>query len=138
MRKIDELSRIIRLISQMLYKHEAFTLLRSCDAECRVTYLMRILPPRQLASFMGEFDAVLRKGFENLIGKSIEHKWWRLAQLPAKFGGMAMRSGLRTFGAHHIVSLTKTSAEVKRIVGSFDACGVAKRETEAWLASTFA
>ena len=44
-----------------------------------------------------------------------------------------MRSGLRTFGAHHIVSLAKTSAEVKRIVGSFDACNVAEREAEKWL-----
>ena len=103
--KINELSTIIRSISRMPFKHEACTLLRSCAAECRVTYLMRILPPSQLALFMEEFDAVLRKGFEDLIGKSIEHKWWRLAQLPAKFGGMAMRSGLRTFGAKNTLCL---------------------------------
>ena len=131
--KIEELSSIIRSISKMPYKHEACTLLRSCASECRVTYLMRILPPRQLTLFMEKFDALLRKGFEDLIGKIIEHKWRRLAQLLAKFGGMAMRSGLRTFGAHHIVSLAKTSAEGKRILGSINACDVAKRETEKWL-----
>ena len=125
--KIDELSKIVRSIAQMPFRHEAFTLLRSCAAECRVNYLMRIVPPRQLASFMGKFDAVLRKGFEELLGKRLEEKWWRLAQLPAKFGGMALRSGLRTFGAQHIVSLAKTSSEVNRIVGSYDACSQSER-----------
>ena len=43
---------------------------------------------------MEDFDAVLRKGFEDLIGKTLEGRWWRVAQLPAKFGGMAMRGGL--------------------------------------------
>ena len=38
-----------------------------------------------------------------------------------------------TFGAQHIVSLAKTSLKVTRIVGSYDACAVAKRETEEWL-----
>ena len=117
----------------MPYRHEACTLLRSCASECRVTYLMRILPPCQIASFMREFDSVLRKGFEDLIGKSIEDKWWRVAKLPAKFGGMAMRSGLKTFGAQHIVSLIKTSEEVCRIVGPYDACGVAKLAAGDWL-----
>ena len=46
---------------------------------------------------------------------------------------MAIRSGLRTFGAQHIVSLTKTSAEVKRIVGTYDALAIAKQDTEEWL-----
>ena len=31
------------------------------------------------------------------------------------------------------MSLTKTSVEVGRIVGSYDACDIAKRETEEWL-----
>ena len=44
-----------------------------------------------------------------------------------------MRSGLRTYGAQHIVSLIKTSAEVKRIVGSYNSGEIAKRETEEWL-----
>ena len=44
-----------------------------------------------------------------------------------------MRSGLRTYGGQHIVSLAKTSHEVRRIVGFYDACEVAERDTEEWL-----
>ena len=101
----------------MPFKHEAYTLLRSCAAECRVVYLMRVLPPRQMRSFMEEFDKVLHIGFEGLLGISIEDKWWRLAQLPPKFGGMAIRSGLRTYGAQRICSLEKSAENVDRIVG---------------------
>ena len=36
------------------------------------------------------------------------------------------------------MSLTKTSAEVERIVGSYDACDIAKRETEVWLTTACA
>ena len=67
------------------------------------------------------------------MGIKIEEKWWRLAQLPAKFGGMAVRSGLRTFGAQHLCSLAKSADNVERIVGGWNLVAVAKYETEAWL-----
>ena len=103
--KLSKLEEIVNAISLMPFKHEGFTLLRSCAAECRVMYLMRVIPPRQLAKFLEGFDRVLQKGFEGLLGIKIEEKCWRLAQLPTKFGGMAVRSGLRTFGAQHLCSL---------------------------------
>ena len=46
--KFAKLEDIISSITQIPYKHEGFTLLRHCAAECRVMYLMRVLPPRQL------------------------------------------------------------------------------------------
>ena len=98
-------------------------------------YLMRVIPPRQLANFMQDFDQVLRKGFEKLLGATMREKWWRLAQLPPKFGGMAVRSGLRTHGAQHLCSLAKSSDDVDRIVGGWDVVAVAKCETEVWLNS---
>ena len=92
--KLIRLKNIIRSISQMPYKHEAYSLLRSCAAECRVTYLMRILPPRQIRDFMQSFDKVLREGFKDILGCSLSDRWRKLAQLPPKFGGMSMRSGI--------------------------------------------
>ena len=96
-------------------------------------YLMRVLPSSQMVSFMRDFDKVLHMGFEMLLGITIQEKWWRLAQLPTKFGGMALRCGLRTFGAQHLCSLAKSADNVERIVGGWDVVGLAKHETEAWL-----
>ena len=102
--KLAKLEVIIKAISLMPFKHEGFTILKSCAAECRVMYLMRVIPPRQMRSFMKDFDQLLKKGFERLLGIAIKEKWWRLAQLPPKHGGMALRSGLRTQGAQHLCS----------------------------------
>ena len=65
--KLSDLEIIIKAISRMPYKHEGFTLLKSCAAECRVVHLMRVLPPRQLRYFIKGFDQVLQKGFEKLL-----------------------------------------------------------------------
>ena len=110
--KLSKLGDIVNAISLM---HEGFTLLKSCAAECRVMYLMRFIPPRQLVRFMEGFDKLLKKGFEGLLGIKIEEKCWRLAQLPAKFGDMAVRSELRTFGAQHLCSLAKSAHNVERM-----------------------
>ena len=73
--KLITLKQIVRSIAQMPFKHEAYSLLRSCAAECRVTYLMRILPPRQISCFMQSFDKVLREGFEEILGCSLSNRW---------------------------------------------------------------
>ena len=72
--KLDKLRNIVMSIAQIPWKHEAFTLLRSCASECRVMYLMRVIPPRQLQKFMQEFDAMLKKGFEAILGIEIDMK----------------------------------------------------------------
>ena len=82
---------------------------------------------------MQDFDVVLRKGFEKLIGIELEDKWRRLAQLPPKYGGMGLRSGLKTYGAQHLCSLAKSADNVERITGSWDLVSIAHRETGKWL-----
>ena len=130
--KLKDLGKVIQSVARMPYAHEACTLLRSCTAECRVVYLMRILPPRQMTSFLMEFDRLLKEGFEKILGIPLPEKWWRLAQLPPKFGGLAIRSGLRTHGAHHLTSLAKTATDVRRIIPTYDIQAVAEGGTKAW------
>ena len=82
---------------------------------------------------MQSFDAALRKGFEKLIGIELPMRLWRLAQLPPKYGGMALRSGLTTYGAQHLCSLAKVADNVERIVGVWDVLSIAHRDTAEWL-----
>ena len=74
---LENLGKVIHSVARMPYAHEACTLLRSCAAECRVVYLMRILPPRQMTCFLQEFDKLLKKGFEKILGIWLPEKWWR-------------------------------------------------------------
>ena len=124
---------MVTSIALMPFRHEAYTLLRSCAAECRVVYLMRTLLQRQIRKFMQLFNELVKKGFEAIIGANLPQRWWRVAQLQPKYGGMAMRTGLYTHGAHHLTSLTKTASSVARIVGDYDLEDIVRREIETWL-----
>ena len=44
-RKLQELGKITKNLSEMPYLHEAWTLLRYCGADARVTHLQRVIPP---------------------------------------------------------------------------------------------
>ena len=48
---------------------------------------------------------------------------------------MAIRSGIRTYGAHHITSLAKTATSVSRIVKDYRPLVLAISEVGDWLAS---
>ena len=66
-----------------------------------------------------EFRCTFRKGFEILIGVELDETWWRLAEFPAKYGGISLRSGLKTFRAQHLCLLAKSTDNVGRIVGGW-------------------
>ena len=63
----------------------------------------------------------------------LEAKWWRLAKLPAKYGGLGLRSGLSTLGAQHTVSLVKCSQGIKTFVPNFNPTELIQQETKQWL-----
>ena len=86
----------------MEWKHKASTLLRHCAAVCRIVHLMRTTPPKQIATFVTEFDATIRNAFESLIESNMSAQIWEVAKLPPKYGGMGWKTGLHTVGAHYL------------------------------------
>ena len=135
-KKLGELKTTIDKLCSMSHKHEAFVLLQKCASACRVTHIMRTVAPKQSAPFVAEFDKILRSGFQKIIGLELDDKWWRIAKLPAKYGGMALRSGVSTLGAQFAVSLSKASCVVGKI--SNDPSAALRRlslETTGWLSA---
>ena len=90
--KLDELREKVKSITDMPFKMEAFTLLRECLSQCRVVHLMRTIPPQQINAFLTKWDRILRKGFEKLIGSSLEDRWWAISRLNSKYGGIGLKS----------------------------------------------
>ena len=82
--KAQELKETIIKISKMPFKMEAFTLMRNCLTQCKVTHLMRTTPPKQIKGFLTNYDNSLRQGFEELIDIELEDKWWWQARLVSK------------------------------------------------------
>ena len=132
-KKLAVLREKIKAIIKMPYKMEAFTLLRSCLTQCKVVHLMRTLPTRQIQSFLIEFDDLLRWGFESLIGVTMEDKWWAVASMNSKYGGMGLRSGIYTAGAQYLTSLANSNDGVKKFFPHWNMCNIAIKDTRHWL-----
>ena len=114
--KLVKLKEKVDAVVAMPYKHEAATLLQWCGSRCRVVHLMRTIPPRLSEPFVQQFDGILRKGLEKLVGAQLDENQWRVARLPAKYGGMNMRSGANTLGAQYSVSVVKNAEQVSKFV----------------------
>ena len=110
--KLKQLRKEVATLSQMKHLHECFTLLRSCAAACKVTHLMRTIPPKQLTKFLNGFDSVLRRTMEKILGHDLNDEQWLVCQLPTKYGGLGLRSGKLVAGAQHVMSLEKCASEM--------------------------
>ena len=112
--KLCRLKKEINRLSEMTHLHECFTLLRSCASACKVTHLMRTVPPEQLTKFLTGFDRELRGAMEKILGHDLNDEQWLVCQLPAKYGGLGLRSGKLVAGAQHVMSLQKCADEMMK------------------------
>ena len=115
--KLQRLNKIVSLLSTMPHKHEAATLLKNTAAVCRVVYLMRILPPPQISQFIKQYDASLRRGFEQLLGIQMDDLRWEIAKLPPKYGGMGWKTGSHPTAhtiSHHLPKLPPLYLQSRR------------------------
>ena len=72
-------------------------------------------------------------GVREAFGNQYRREVVTISVATSKIGGMALRSGLRTFWAQHLCSLAKSADDVERIVGIWDVVAIAKGEVEGWL-----
>ena len=131
--KMIRLRREIKSLSEMSHLHECFTLLRSCASACKVTHLMRTIPPHQLKEFLNNFDSELRKAMEKILGHGLSDKQWLVCQLPAKYGGFGLRSGKLVAGAQHVMSLQKCAGDMETHAKGWNLRQCATESSQAWL-----
>ena len=117
----------------MPHKMEAFTLLRECLSQCKIVHLMRTVPPSQIEDFLVEYDNILRKALQDLIGSTLEDKWWSIARLSSKHGGVGLKSGATVFGAQHLMSLVACTEGIQKFCQTWNLNAVATASTKKWL-----
>ena len=84
-------------------------------------------------NFLEGYDKALRTGFEKLIGKTLDDRWWEIARMNSKHGGMGLKSGLKTAGAQHLTSLAMSYDDILKFVLSWNLYEVAEETTANWL-----
>ena len=93
--KLTELKTTTKILSEMPYAHEAWTLLRFCGSNARITHLQRVLPPKQMKPFNKEYDNLIRDAYCKILGVRHFPDWsWNIQKLPPRLGGVMLRTGL--------------------------------------------
>ena len=131
--KLTQLRREISALSEMTHLHGCFTLLRSCASACKVTHLMRTIPPKQLWKFIDEFDSLLRSAMEKILGHDLSDQQWMICQLPGKYGCFGLRSGKLIFGAQYVMSLQKCANDMAANAVGWNLEECAKEASGSWL-----
>ena len=90
------------------------TLLRSCLALPKVSYVLRACPPSHICHTFVDFDRAIRETLESVLGGPISDWSWLKASLPSSRGGLSLRSASLHAPAAFLAS---SSALVERILG---------------------
>ena len=69
-----------------------FTLLCSCLALPKISFVLRACPPSYLTQFCLEFDSAVHCSLEAIIGGPVPDWLWLKASLPSSRGGLNLRS----------------------------------------------
>ena len=93
------------------------SLLRSCLALPKVSYVLRACPPTHLLHAAEELDYSMRKTLEAIIGAPLTDWSWLKASLPSSLGGLNLRSAVLHAPAAFIASNSNSQPLIRRILG---------------------
>ena len=93
------------------------TLLRSCLALPKVSFILRACPPSHIQRTAAEFDSTIHCTLETIIGGPFSHWSWLKASLPSSCGGLNLRSAVRHSPAAFLASISESKALVIQILG---------------------
>ena len=71
------------------------TLLSSCLALPKLSYVLRMCPPSHITKATSEFDTAMRESLEPILGGPISDWSWLKASLPSRRGGVNLRSAAK-------------------------------------------
>ncbi len=90
--RVNKLETTLSTLLDMNDAHVETTLLRSCLAIPKLSYILRTCPPDHITHATRHFDSVIRKSLESIVGSPITDWSWLKASLPSNRGGLNLRS----------------------------------------------
>ncbi len=94
------------------------TLLRSCLALPKVSFILHACPPSHIQRTAAEFDRAICCTLETIAGGPVSHWSWLKASLPCSHGGLNLRSALHHSPATFLASTSVTNSLVLQILAS--------------------
>ena len=101
-RSLLRLSQAHALLGDLEDPQVELHLLRSCLGVCKVTHLLRCVPPDVVQSFLPRFDALLRSSLDRICRCGLSDNAWCQATLPFRLGGLGLRDSVSTIVAAYL------------------------------------
>ena len=111
------------------------TLLRSCLALPKVSFVLRACPPSHIHHSTNLFDATIRHTLEDIVGGPVSDWSWLKAGLPSSLGGLNLRSASLHAPAAFIASTSASQPLVEQILGHTPSSFLNIRDTVSALAA---
>ena len=92
-------------------------LLRSCFALPKFSYLLRTVPPDFIGQAAKDFDVIMRKALESIVGGPMSEWSWLKASLPSSRGGVNLRSASLHAPAAFLASSSHSQVLVGKMLG---------------------
>ena len=113
-KKLNELKNTTRILAEMPYLREAWTLLKYCGSSARINHLQRVIPPNQMKWFNKEYDDLVRAAYTRLLGVNHIPNWsWSIQKLPPRLGGVLLRTGYGLAATKYSTSLASVTQSIK-------------------------
>jgi len=116
--KVESLRGGLLRLSRMEDAHTAFRILAVCCGAGKMMYQARTTPPSAIRGALAEFDSMVRRAFESVVGSALAEEEWTQATLGTAHGGL----GLRRIGDH------AAAAYVSSRAATFGCCKMANAE----------
>ena len=91
LRRVHKVLDILSKLGDLQDSQMEATLLRSCLALPKVTYVLRTCPPDHIETALSAFDDNLRQALSDLAGSPLSDWSWLKASLPSSLGGLSLR-----------------------------------------------
>ena len=115
--RVSKIKETLRTVHDMQDSQLETTILRSCLALPKVTYVLRTCPPSHIVGATRDFDMAIREAFEGILGGPCPEWSWLKASLPSSRGGINLRSAAVHAPAAFIASTTSCKVLVEGILG---------------------
>ena len=93
------------------------TLLRSCLALPKLSYILRTVQPDHIRQAASAFDAAIRTTLQSILGRPISEWSWLKSSLPSNRGGINLRRAILHAPAAFIASAFQSSRLVEDLLG---------------------
>ena len=93
------------------------TLLRSCLALPKISFVLRACPPTHICQAATDFDHALREALESIVGGPLSDWSWLKATLPSSLGDLNLRSALLHAPTVFLAASSSSQSLVEGLLG---------------------